>query len=143
MDIVEFAPEHLEHLLDIWLKASVQAHDFIPSSFWEGMLPAMRDTYLPAARTWVALDNGNPQGFVSLVEDNLAALFVRPDQQGKGIGRLLMSHAKAQGKRLQLTVYKENVSAYGFYLAQGFSVLNEQCDPHTGHPELVMEWVSE
>lgn len=61
-----------------------------------------------------------------------------PAFQGKGIGKQLLSHAKAQREILSLSVYKENQASYQFYLSQGFTVISEQMDEHTGHPEYTM-----
>ena len=71
-------------------------------------------------------------------ENNLAAIFVSPKFQGKGIGKQLMSHAKIQRSMLTLSVYKENEASYQFYLAQGFTVISEQTDEHSGHQEYTM-----
>lgn len=72
-------------------------------------------------------------GFYALYESNLAAIFVEPDLQGKGIGKQLLNHAKSQRVMLILSVYKENQASYKFYLSQGFKVVSEQLDDHTGH----------
>ncbi|MEF2510256.1 GNAT family N-acetyltransferase, partial [Vibrio mimicus] len=76
--------------------------------------------------------------FYSLHENNLAAIFVQPELQGQGIGKQLLRHAKSQRKMLTLSVYKENQSSYGFYLSQGFKLVNEQIDEHTGHQAYTM-----
>ncbi len=39
---------------------------------------------------------------------------------------------------LTLSVYKENEASYQFYLAQGFTVISEQTDEHSGHQEYTM-----
>jgi putative acetyltransferase len=77
-------------------------------------------------------------GFYSLNENNLAAIFVSPEFQGKGIGKQLMSHAKKQRVGLTLSVYKENEASCQFYLSQGFTVVSEQTDEHTVHQEYTM-----
>lgn len=79
-------------------------------------------------------------GFYALYENTLAAIFVAPEQQGQGIGKQLINHAKQQREALTLSVYKENQPSYQFYLAQGFSVISEQFDEHTGHAEYTMSF---
>ena len=49
-----------------------------------------------------------------------------------------MAHAKRQRAELTLSVYKENEASYRFYLTQGFRVISEQADEHTGHLEYTM-----
>lgn len=75
--------------------------------------------------------------------DTLAALFVAPARQGGGIGRQLLADVMLARSTLQLTVYSANAPAIRFYEAQGFVVLGEQLDEHTGHLEKVMRWVAE
>jgi len=42
-----YQPCDINHVLDLWLDASIKAHDFIPEAFWREQLGAMRD-HLPA-----------------------------------------------------------------------------------------------
>ena len=75
-------PEDTDTVLEIWLRSSVAAHDFVPRSYWEGKLDEMRTRYLPDSRTFVYQDESAESvcGFVSLVENYVAALFVHPDR---------------------------------------------------------------
>ena len=129
----------IEAVLDIWLSASLKAHDFIEPAFWKSQTGNMRQIYLPAAETHVYKKNSEVMGFYALSGDTLAALFVKPEFQGQGIGKQLLAHARGRRNRLTLSVYKENESSCRFYLAQGFRIIREQPDVHTGHPEFVME----
>ena len=109
-------PEDTDTVLEIWLRSSVAAHDFVPRSYWEGKLDEMRTRYLPDSRTFVYQDESAESvcGFVSLVENYVAALFVHPDRQGQGIGRRLLQWAAAQYPTLELSVYAETNGPYAF-----------------------------
>ena len=131
-------PQEIEAVLDIWLAASIQAHDFIEAEFWRSQLDNMRDVYLPASEVFVYEQAGGVVGFYALYEDNLAAIFVAPICQGKGVGKALIADAKTRRKSLTLSVYKENQASHQFYVSQGFNVVSEQEDEHTGHLELTM-----
>ncbi|WP_407291442.1 N-acetyltransferase [Stutzerimonas zhaodongensis] len=133
-------PEDVEPILTIWLTASIRAHHFVDPSFWKSRLDAMRDTYLPASQTWVYEREGSIQGFVSLVDQVLAAIFVLPAVQGSGIGSALIEHAKTQRDYLQLNVYTENTASIAFYRRHGFESLADGYDEHTGHAEMTMAW---
>ncbi len=74
-----YHPTDSDAVLDLWLKASILAHDFVPESFWREQLPAMRELYLPQAETLVLEEKGQVLGFASLHEQRLAALFVSPE----------------------------------------------------------------
>ncbi|HCG8138196.1 TPA: N-acetyltransferase [Vibrio parahaemolyticus] len=136
--IRQYNPHDLDSVLDIWLEASVKAHDFILAEFWESQVENMRNIYIPASEVYIFEVDSKVVGFYALYENNLAAIFVSPAFQGKGIGKQLLSHAKAQRAVLGLSVYKENQASYQFYLSQGFTVVSEQLDEHTGHPEFTL-----
>jgi len=102
----------------------------------------MRNTYIPASDTYVFSENGIVKGFVSLHENTLAALFVSPNSQGKGIGQQLMAKAKSLKSKLSLTAYLENPKSIQFYQECGFTIVGERLDEHTGHVEVLMEYSS-
>jgi putative acetyltransferase len=131
-------PDDTDAILEVWLLASLQAHDFVPAAFWWQQQEQMRARYLPAAEIWVCEREGEIQGFVALVEDYLAALFVRPDCQQQGIGKALLAVAKRQRRRLSLRVFSENDIAVHFYRQHGFAITDEGTDPATGQSELCM-----
>jgi putative acetyltransferase len=139
--IRDFRNIDLEPVLDIWLRASIQAHNFIAPEFWRDQLDAMREVYLPGAMTRVFEADGMVVGFCSVYGDTVAALFVSPECQGVGIGTQLLTDAKRSKSVLELTVYSANVPSIRFYETQGFETLNEQRDEHTGYLEKVMRWV--
>jgi putative acetyltransferase len=138
----KFKKSDIDQIIEIWLDASITAHDFIGREFWQAKVKDMRGIYIPAAETYVFEESGTIKGFFSLYRDTLAALFVSPSWQGTGIGNALMQKAKEMSDRLELTVYKQNVKSIGFYKKRGFVIEKEQIDKHTGHPEYVMRWTS-
>lgn len=133
-------PADTAAIIDIWLAASRQAHDFIPYEFWQDRAEDMEKLYLPQAESHVIAQHGQISAFLSLVDHHLAALFVRPERQGEGLGRRLMAHAQELRPQLSLCVYSQNARAVQFYRAAGFRVLEERLDPQTRHPELLMHW---
>lgn len=135
-----FRPEDdMEAVLDIWVRASEQAHAFVPPGFWRARRGEMRDRYLPLAEVRVALCP-EPAGFAAVVEDHLAALFVAPERQGRGLGRLLVEDARQGRAELSLSVYESNTAARGFYEHLGFVPQRRIRDGLTGHPEWAMLW---
>lgn len=138
--IRRFTESDTDAVLDIWLSASIKAHDFIAPEFWRSRLGEMRRIYLPNAESYVLEKEGVLLGFCSLVENTLAALFVHPEAQGQGGGSALMHHAKAVCTQLELMVYEKNESSVAFYLKQGFSAESSGIDEHTGEREIRMVW---
>lgn len=95
----------------------------------------MRNTY----ETVVAKDEGKIVGFISLVDNVLAAIFVLPDYQGKGIGLKLLKNAFERRDSLLLTVYEKNTAARRFYHNHKFMESGKSVDEHTGEVEVLME----
>ena len=127
----------------IWLQASIGAHSFISPSYWQDNLEAMVTKYIPNSQTYVYEADGKIEGFVSLVNSShIAAIFVRPEMQGKGIGGKLMKFVMNDHKELTLTVYKKNKKSVDFYMRQGFVCETETIDTETREPEITMKWVS-
>lgn len=139
--IRRFKASDMENVLKIWLETSLKAHNFVEKEFWESKVAEMRDIYLPAAETYVYDEDGLIKGFCSLHKETLAAIFVSPSFQGKGIGKKLIAKAKKLYNNLNLTVYKENKKSIEFYKKCGFKIKKEQIDAQTGHPELLMKFM--
>ncbi|WP_240776317.1 GNAT family N-acetyltransferase [Nitrincola alkalilacustris] len=143
MMIRPFNLADMDQVLQVWLDASVLAHDFVDGEFWASRIEDMRHIYLPLSEIYVYEENGIIQGFLSLQDDTLAALFIRPEYQGRGIGFQLMEMAKEERERLDLAVYKCNWRSVDFYERCGFQPVREQTDQHTGQTEVVMTWYLE
>jgi len=137
-----FESSDMNDVLNIWLEASIRAHGFVGKEFWESRVNDMRETYIPDSNTYVFSENGTVKGFFSLHGDSLAAMFVSPDAQGRGIGQRLMNKAKSLRRKLNLTVYRENEKSIQFYRKCGFKPVKERVDEHTGHIEILMEYCS-
>ena len=140
--IRKFKQPDIDQVISIWLEASIKAHDFVSSDFWKSKVKDMREIYIPSGETYVFEEESIIQGFVSLHNDTIAAIFVSPDSQGKGIGKQLIRKTKEVRDVLNLTVYKENIKSIEFYKKCGFSIEQEQLDKHTGHPERAMKFNS-
>ncbi len=138
--IRDFQASDMEMVLAIWLEASIKAHDFVEAAFWTASVERMRTVYLPAAVTYVHETEGIVSGFVSVAGRTLAALFVAPAAQNHGTGTKLLNHVKARCDTLTLSVYKVNRAAIGFYRKNGFRMVRERRDSHTGAPECIMRW---
>ncbi|WP_312049787.1 N-acetyltransferase [Acinetobacter courvalinii] len=127
-------------LTEIWLAASIKAHHFIPAEYWQSNSLRMQDTYLPMSEVYLAEDIHNIYGFIALLDHTIAAIFVSPEYQAKGVGRQLIQYAQQIRNRLQLNVYQDNKNSVKFYQAHGFRILNESLDTATGSKEYVMVW---
>ena len=101
---------------------------------------AMRTLYLPLSEIVVDEDRttGEVVAFMAFVEDYLAALFVAPAHQKRGVGSRLLALAKKMRGTLDLSVYAENERAVAFYQKNGFRITGERIEEVTGRTELLM-----
>ena len=129
----------LRTVMDIWLTANLRSHNFIPAEYWRGSFALVAEL-LPQAEVYLYARGGVTEGFIGLDGSHIEGLFVRPEAQSMGIGKVLLDHAKAQHRQLTLHVYEKNRRAVRFYLREGFSVLAQGVDAHTGEREYEMAW---
>ncbi|MBJ8031776.1 N-acetyltransferase [Bacillus cereus group sp. N21] len=127
-------------LLEIWYEGSVIAHDFIDKDYWKSQRTEMKEKYLPMSETYVISNEEDIVGFVSMVDNYLAALFIDVKHQGEGYGKELLNFIKRQGNNIKLKVYKKNNNAVKFYLGNGFVVKEESLDEQTDEEEFLMVW---
>ena len=120
----------LDELLEAWYQASLIAHFFLTEEFFVQERQQIAEQWLPMAETMVYEDKGRVVGFVSLVGNEVGAIFVYPDCQGRGIGRALMDWARASRPFLELDVFEANATGRRFYDEYGFQVVGR----HAGEP---------
>ena len=125
-----------EAVIDAWFAASLVATPFLSEAFLARERENIRTTWLPRAETWVYEENEVVVGFLSLVGNEVGAIFVHPSRQGFGIGRALMDHAASMRDELYLDVFEENQSGRGFYERYGFQYDSEHLHEETGHTQL-------
>ena len=127
--------------MQIWLQANLDAHAFIPASFWEAHFEMVRDM-LPQAELYVYENEAHRQidGFIGLTENHIEGIFVAKSPRSKGIGRALLEYAKSRKPRLTLSVYQKNERALAFYQREQFTVQSEGIDEDTNEAELQMLW---
>jgi putative acetyltransferase len=134
------ASSDIDAIVTVWLEASIQAHQFVPEEFWRSQASSIRDRYLPSADSYVDERRGEVMGFVSLVRNRLAALFVAPGHQNSGIGTALLCHSQSLRQALEVSVYADNERALRFYAGRGFVRVGQRVDDVTGAREVVMCW---
>ena len=137
----KFETQDLDAVMQIWLQANLDAHAFIPASFWEAHFEMVRDL-LPQAELYVHEDAGTRQidGFIGLTENHIEGIFVVKSARSKGIGKALLDYAKSRKPRLDLSVYQKNERALAFYRREQFVVQSEGIDGDTNEAEIQMLW---
>ena len=139
--IRKFETQDLDAVMQIWLHGNLDAHVFIPASFWRGHFEIVRDM-LPQAELYVHENEATRQidGFIGLSESHIEGIFVCDRLQSQGIGKLLLDFVKESRTQLSLNVYQKNTRAIHFYQREGFEIQNEGLDEATGEKDYVMTW---
>ncbi|MCI8510426.1 MAG: GNAT family N-acetyltransferase [Lachnospiraceae bacterium] len=124
----------------IWLEANQQAHDFISPDYWQENYKTVREL-LPQAEVYIyETAPSEIKGFIGLLENYIAGIFVDKAARSTGIGKRLLEHAKEKKKELTLHVYAKNEGAVQFYLREGFQIREKKVDADTGAEEFLMVW---
>lgn len=112
----------VEALVELHLSSSRQAMPWLPQLHTrEETVWWMSHQVLGRLRVWVAESEGQVVGYAALGPGELEQLYVRPGYQGRGVGHLLLEHAKAlEPQGLGLWVFQRNTRARTFYEAHGF-----------------------
>ena len=124
--------QDLDAVMQIWLQANLDAHVFIPASFWRGHFEIVRDM-LPQAELYVHENEAPRQidGFIGLTGNHIEGIFVAKAARSKGVGKALLEYAKSRKPSLTLSVYQKNERALAFYQREQFTVQSDGIDEDT------------
>ena len=124
----------LDRLLDIWRRAVDATHDFLLTED-RAAIELEVAAFFPEVNFVLAVDvSDTPQGLMFLQDGHLEALFVDPDQRGKGIGKALVQAALADHPALTTDVNEQNRDAAGFYRRMGFEATGRSPLDGQGRP---------
>ena len=109
----------------------------------------IRDELVPTRCVFVAVAAGVVQGMMALSKDEkygwIDQLYLRPEFVGRGIGGLLLEHARAElSPPIRLYTFQQNLAARPFYERHGFRPVSftdgrgneERC------PDVLYEWIA-
>lgn len=122
-------------LYAIWEQAVRATHHFVSREDLALYGDLIRREYLPAGPIRVAVDEADtPLGFLRADGAMIEMLFVRPDQFGRGIGRLLVAEVLAGGEPVRVDVNEQNAGARRFYERLGFAAIGRSPVDACGRP---------
>lgn len=137
--IRKFQISDMEEVMRIWFLGNKDAHSFIPEGYWYSHFNEVREGLLQAD-VFVYDVNGKIQGFIGMVNEYIAGIFVDGTCRSSGVGKQLLSYVKRKNDRLLLGVYQKNTRAIAFYQKEGFLILSDAVDEVTGEQEYTMFW---
>ena len=137
-----FETQDLGTVMQIWLHGNLDAHAFIPASFWTGHFEIVRNM-LPQAELYVheSEDTRQIDGFIGLTGNHIEGIFVAKAARSKGVGKALLEYAKSRKPSLTLSVYQKNQRALAFYRRKQFVVQSEGIDEDTNEADIQMLWM--
>ena len=124
--IRKYTDSDLNEVLSAWENASRLAHPFLTNKLIETTRKNIPVVLLPKADTWVYEREGVVVGFISLIGNEVAALFVQPAFHGTGAGRALVDKARELHGDLEVEVFEVNTIGFQFYLKYGFVAFLEK-----------------
>ena len=107
-------------IADVFL-ASFRGLTFLPILHSDAEIRAwIRDEMIPGHEVLVAEADGEITGFAALAGDLLGHLYVRPEQQGRGVGTALLDVVKRERPAgFHFWVFQRNEGAQRFYERHG------------------------
>ena len=134
--IRKYKESDLPTVIEIWYEASTIAHPFLKREFVARVKKDMEEIYIPKGETWVFEDDERIIGFIGMIGNEIGGLFVKPDQQSKGIGTKLVDFIKQFHSELEVEVFKENPIGRAFYDKYGFKHIKEFFHEDSGNQVL-------
>jgi putative acetyltransferase len=132
----------LEGLLSSWENASRIAHPFLPEDFLAQERKNIPALYIPNADTWVLEVGSDVVGFIALMGNEVGAIFLQPEQQGKGMGKAMMDQAQKLHGDLEVEVFEKNAIGRKFYAQYGFKLVEEKLHDPTGERLLRLKFTA-
>lgn len=140
--IRRFQKSDTKKVMQIWLVGNEDAHPFIPKEYWHSNFSMVQEQLLQA-EVFIYETDGKIQGFIGIIQEYIAGIFVDRRYRSFGIGKQLLEYAKQTHGRLSLCVYQKNKRAVALYFREGFSILSKELDEATGEMEYTMIWKEE
>ena len=101
-----------------------------------------RDVILINNDVWVAEMDGRPVAFMAIAGDFIDQLFVDPDHQRCGLGKVLLDHARSLSPdHLWLYTLQINTNGRAFYEKNGFRLVKLGISPAPeSEPDVEYHW---
>ena len=130
--IRKYEATDVDVIIETWYQASMLAHSFLDEHFLEQEKQNIRHIYLPNTETWVFEVDGEVVAFISMIDNEVGAIFAKPEFHGRGIGRQLMTHVAGFYQTLEVDVFEKNSIGRAFYEKYGFVLVSSRLHEETG-----------
>ncbi len=132
--------DDLTNVMTIWVKGNFKGNSFIERDYWIEIYNEMKEKFINDYDTYVFIEESIIKGFISIKDNKIIAIYVRPSLIRTGIGKRLINFCKNKYDTLTLEVYEKNINAILFFSNLGFK--NKKIDIEKVHNEkiFIMEW---
>jgi len=131
-------------IADVFI-ASFRGLTFVPAIHSDDQIRTwICEQMVPAHEVWVAEDAGTIRGFAAVSGDLLGHLYVRPEDQSRGIGTALLDAVKRERPGgFRFWVFQKNERARRFYERHGCRLveLGDGSGNEEREPDARYEWV--
>jgi ribosomal protein S18 acetylase RimI-like enzyme len=138
-------PDEAGAVVQVWYTSTRVAYPYLPleqARSLDDYERFFRDKILPDCDVWVAVERGAVQGMMAIRGSYLDRLYVRPEQQRRGIGSALIERAKTLSPQgLELHTHQQNAQARTFYERHGFRAVRFGVSPPPeSAPDIEYHW---
>lgn len=133
--------QDLEQIINVWDKSSSLAHPFLNSNFVKKVKSDMTNIYIPNSETWVYEIENSIVGFISMLDNEIAGLFVLPNSHSKGIGTKLVDFIIKKHSTLEVEVFEKNSIGRAFYNKYGFEKIKIYNHKESGNEVLRLKFI--
>ena len=143
MDVRLVGTGESETIAEVFI-ASFRGLTFLPTIHTDDQIRTwIRDQMVPSHEVWVMDEAGTILGFAALSGDLLGHLYVRPDDQSRGIGAALLDVVKQERPSgFTFWVFQKNEGARRFYERHGCRLveLTDGSGNEEREPDALYEW---
>lgn len=125
-----------DELIRLWEASVRSTHHFLAENDILYYKPLIQNEYFYAVTLYIIKDKQTSRivAFMGLSGEQIEMLFVHPDQQGKGYGKMLIEYAIREKNARKVDVNEQNEQALHFYLNRGFKVISRDATDGQGKP---------
>jgi len=124
--------------------ASFRGLTFLPALHTDDQIRTwIQDQMVPAHEVWVAEETGRIRGFAAITGDLLGHIYVRPEDQSRGVGTALLDVVKRERPTgFTFWVFQRNEGARRFYERRGCRLveLTDGSGNEEKEPDALYEW---
>jgi ribosomal protein S18 acetylase RimI-like enzyme len=143
LQIRRAGPSDAEAIADVFIASFEALLAFLPRLHTHDEDRAFIRGLVEQHEVWVAEEAAGIVGFAAVSPAKLEQLYVHPREQGRGVGRALITRTKeSQPAGFTLWVFQQNEQARRFYEANGLELvrLTDGSDNEEQTPDALYEW---